>query len=174
MQKLWNTHINTVNKLCSKEFWSLFHVVNTEKGACADAVLKWTKKMLQSQPGVTVSLGHRWPSSRRSLVRWLTAHPRALVRDDALRPLCPPPLDINHALWKFAEEDRSLLTPRIVNQHITSYPGNTMSESLTHMRSEQRAWFGLVEIDCLREILNCTSVDNDLNTILQTITLPFQ
>ena len=67
MQKLWNTHINTVSKLCSKEFWSLFHVVNTEKGACADAVLKWTKKMLQSQPGVTVPLGHRWPSSRRSL-----------------------------------------------------------------------------------------------------------
>lgn len=109
-----------------------------------------------------------------ALVRWLTAHPRALVRDDALRPLCPPPLDINHALWKFAEEDRSLLTPRIVNQNITSYPGNTMSESLAHMRSEQRAWFGLVEIDCIREILNCTSVDNDLNTILQTITLPFQ
>ena len=48
MQKLWNTHINTVSKLCSKEFWSLFHVVNTEKGACADAVLKWTKKMTKS------------------------------------------------------------------------------------------------------------------------------
>ena len=108
------------------------------------------------------------------LVRWLTAHPRALVRDDALRPLCPPPLNINHTLWKFAEEDRPLLTTRIVNQHITSYPGNTMCESLTQMHSEQRAWFGLVEIDCMREILNCTSVDNDLNTILQTITLPFQ
>ena len=61
-----------------------------------------------------------------ALIRWLTAHPRALVRDDTLRPLCPPPLDINHALWKFAEEDRSLLTPRIVNQHITYYPGNIM------------------------------------------------
>ena len=110
-----------------------------------------------------------------ALVRWLvTAHPRVLVRDDVLRPLCPPPLDINHALWKFAEEDRSLLTPTILNKHITSYPGNVMSDKVRNMHSEERAWFGLVEIDCMQEILNCTRVDDDLNTILQTITLPFQ
>ena len=67
MQQLWNSHVQAVHNLCSKQFWSLFNVVNTEKGACADAVLKWTKKMLQSQPVVTVPLGHSWPSSRRSL-----------------------------------------------------------------------------------------------------------
>ena len=81
---------------------------------------------------------------------------------------------INHALWKFAEEDRPLLTSTIVNKHIQWYPGNDMSESVKQMRSEQRAWFGLVEIECIEEIINCTSVDDDPLTVLQTITLPFQ
>ena len=109
-----------------------------------------------------------------ALVRWLTAHPNALLRDDMLRPMCPAPLDINHALWKFAEEDRPLVTPAILNKHITSYPGKTMAEKIRHMRSEKRAWFGLVEVECIQDILNCTYVDNDLGTVLQTITLPFQ
>ena len=108
-----------------------------------------------------------------ALVRWLTPHPRAILRDHLLRPVCPPPMDINHALWKFAEEDRPLLTPSIVNKHITCYPGKTIDDNVRHMRSEERAWFGLVETDCIEEILNCTCVDNDLGTLLQTITLPF-
>ena len=109
-----------------------------------------------------------------ALVRWLTPHPEALVRDTMQRPICPPPMDINHALWKFATENRPLLTPSIVNRHITSYPGGTMDDKVRHMHSEERAWFGLVEIDCIEEILNCTYVNGDLETILQTITLPFQ
>ena len=113
-------------------------------------------------------------SVKHVLARWLTPHSRALIRDDMLRPLCPSPMDINHALWKFAEEDRPLLTSTIVNKHIQWYPGNDMSESVRQMRSEQRAWFGLVEIECIEEIINCTSVDDDPLTVLQTITLPFQ
>ena len=70
------------------------------------------------------------------LVRWLTAHPRVLIRDDALRPLCHPPLDINHVLWKFTEEDRSLLTFSIVNRHIAYYPGRTVSDKVTQINSE--------------------------------------
>ena len=36
-----------------------------------------------------------------ALVRWLSPHADALLRDDQLRPVCPPPFDINHALWTF-------------------------------------------------------------------------
>ena len=109
-----------------------------------------------------------------ALIRWLCAHPNALVRDDMKRPICPSPMDINHALWKFAEEDRHLLTPDILRSHCICYPGSTVSDQVRHMDSEKRAWFGLVELKTVKEILNCTNVDNDLNTILQTITLPFQ
>ena len=41
-----------------------------------------------------------------TLVRWLTPHPRAIIRDDRLRPMCPAPFDINHALWTFARTPR--------------------------------------------------------------------
>ena len=109
-----------------------------------------------------------------ALVRWLTAHPNALIRDDCMRPLCSSPMDINHGLWKFAEEDRPLVTPSILGKHVTFYPGKNVSEKVNHMHSEERAWFGLVEVDCIKEIMNCTCVDDDLQTILQTITLPFQ
>ena len=66
-QRLWRRYVQQARDLCSKEFWSLFQVVNEETGACADAVLQWTKKTLQAQPCNTVPLGHKWPSCRRRL-----------------------------------------------------------------------------------------------------------
>ncbi len=33
-----------------------------------------------------------------ALVRWMSPHPDALLRDSEHRPLCPSPFDINHAL----------------------------------------------------------------------------
>ena len=53
-QKAWVNYVRTVYNLCSSQFWDLFHVVNQEKGACADAVLKWTKHLLQAQPKVII------------------------------------------------------------------------------------------------------------------------
>ena len=38
-----------------------------------------------------------------ALVRWLSPHPNALIRDSKLRPICPPPFDTNHALWVFSK-----------------------------------------------------------------------
>ena len=32
-----------------------------------------------------------------ALVRWLSPHPRTVLRDSELRPVCPPPFDVNHA-----------------------------------------------------------------------------
>lgn len=123
---------------------------------------------------VDICLPNDEDSRTYGLIRWLCPHPNALVRDDMKRPMCPPPMDINHALWKFAEEDRHLLTQDVLKSHCTCYPGSTVSDQVTHMHSEKRAWFGLVELQTIKEILNCTNVDNDLNTILQTITIPFQ
>ena len=51
-QKMWRKYVETVYGLCSEDFWSLFHVVNGEKGVCADAVLKCTKQLLKKQPQV--------------------------------------------------------------------------------------------------------------------------
>jgi len=55
IQKMWRLYVHTVSGLCSDQFWSLFQVVNGEKGACADAVLKWTKHLLRAQPQVLLS-----------------------------------------------------------------------------------------------------------------------
>ena len=55
IQKMWKGYVHAIFELCSKQFWSLFQVVNQEKGTCADAVLKWTKHLLQAQPQVLCS-----------------------------------------------------------------------------------------------------------------------
>jgi len=38
-----------------------------------------------------------------AVVRWLSAHPSATLRDSKGRPVCPPPLDTNHALWTYSK-----------------------------------------------------------------------
>ena len=108
-----------------------------------------------------------------TLVRWLTPHQDAIVRDEAKRPLCPSPLDMNHALWKFAERDRRLLTPVVMGKHVTCYEGRSVAEKVRHMHTEKKAWFDFVLPESLDIILNCTSINKDPNTILETITLPF-
>ena len=100
-----------------------------------------------------------------TLIRWLSPHPDAILRDDQLRPTCPPPLDINHALWKFTETTRPNLTDAIVMSNSSCYPdANTII-------NEKTARFDLVQPESLHLYLNCTQLDR--NDVLETITLPF-
>ena len=37
------------------------------------------------------------------LVRWFEPYPQSVERDCLHRPVCPPPLHINHFLWRYAK-----------------------------------------------------------------------
>ena len=85
-----------------------------------------------------------------TLVRWLSPHPDTLLRDSKLRPICKPPMDINHALWTYATRpaDRDLNTA-----NIQFYDGNTENERKTCFRSEIQAYFDLIQPDSFVTLL---------------------
>ena len=99
-----------------------------------------------------------------ALVRWLSPHPNAILRDPQRRPLCPSPFDVNHALWTFTKQDRPDLTDHVVFENSESYPD---TNSIT---SEKTARFDLIQIRYLKTYMNCTVIDD---YILETITIPF-
>ena len=103
-----------------------------------------------------------------TLVRWLIPHADALLRDSQLRPIGRPPLDINHALWKFAERDRPV--PEVAFRRQLHFYGSA-DERVENLRLERRAYFDLLQPDCFETYVNCTVHEN--NTILETVTLPF-
>ena len=108
-----------------------------------------------------------------ALVRWLSPHPDALLRDSKLRPICKSPMDINHVLWTYATRpaDRDLNTV-----HMQFYDGNTEAERKTCFQSEIRAYFDLIQPDSFVHFINCTRIDTFTSddTLLETITLPFE
>ena len=55
-----------VHDLCSPEFWKMFATVRQETSECTNKVLRATRDVLKKQKCNFV-LGHRWPSSVRSL-----------------------------------------------------------------------------------------------------------
>ena len=99
-----------------------------------------------------------------AVVRWLSPHPQALLRDSDLKPVCVPPFDVNHALWKFTRvfdgEDIFLITSDYNTRRANA-------ENLAFAR------YDLIQIETIDTFMNCTCVDNDSNTIMETITLPF-
>ena len=108
-----------------------------------------------------------------ALVRWLSPHPDALLRDSKLRPICKPPMDINHALWTYSTRpvDRDLHA-----DHLQFYDGNTEDEKKKCFLLETRAYFDLIQPDSFVAFMNCTRIDTITsdNVILETITLPFE
>ena len=78
-----------------------------------------------------------------ALVRWLTPHLLALSRDDALRPLCPPPFDINHALWTFAkiQHQRPYFSDNLFARQLNLFTG--------HDRATQRQHANTLKYTCL-------------------------
>ena len=110
-----------------------------------------------------------------ALVRWLSLHPRAVLRDSELRPVCPPPFDINHALWKFSLTDhrRVPFNSRNISRQIDMFDGEDVSQQREHADILSHAWYGLVHVDAIDKYMNYTCIDNDSELILQTVTLPF-
>ena len=109
------------------------------------------------------------------LIRWLTPHPEAILRDARGRPIAPPPFDINHALWTFHKLTRRRLpfanVDRITN--LDCFPGSDPHERRLSAEELAYAHYDLVRVESIDTFMNCTSIDNDPSTILETITLPF-
>ena len=99
-----------------------------------------------------------------ALVRWLSPHPDAILRDKERRPLCTSPFEFNHALWTFTQVDRPDLTDDVVLRNSQCYPD---TDSII---GEKTARFDLISIRWLKTYMNCTVIGDQ---ILETITIPF-
>ena len=110
-----------------------------------------------------------------ALIRWLSPHPNAILRDAERRPMCPPPFDINHALWKYSvlPRQRESFQRVNVNTHISMFQGCTDTEKRQHAQSLSRARYDLIQVESIDEFMNCTTIDNDPNTIMESLTIPF-
>jgi hypothetical protein len=110
-----------------------------------------------------------------ALVRWLNPHPRAIVRDTALRPMCPAPFDINHALWEFARTTRArgYFTDHLFARQLHLFPGSTTQIRRESALTHKHAMYDLITLESLDTYMNCTYIDNDENLIMETIVLPF-
>ena len=112
-----------------------------------------------------------------ALVRWLAPHPLALSRDDALSPLCPPPFDINHALWIFAkiQRQRPYFSDNLFARQLNLFPGHDRVTQRQYANTLKYARYDLVQLENIDKFMNCTFLLNDPNgSILESITLPFE
>ena len=109
------------------------------------------------------------------LIRWLSPHPDANLRDDERRPVCPPPFDINHALWKYSllPRQRASFQRPNVDRHISMFQGSTDIEKRQHADSLSRARYDLIQVEAIDKFMNCTTIGNDPNTIMESLTIPF-
>ena len=130
--------------------------------------------------GIVLPRSQRQPSTNTesvefALIRWLSPHRDSLIRDSQRRPIAPPPLDINHALWSYSRSTRNALTKNVIKKHIHFY-GDTQMKRDRVLKLESDAYFGLVPISSLLHFINCTSINTeiDTHTILETITIPFE
>ena len=111
-----------------------------------------------------------------SLVRWLSPHPEAgLHRDSSRRPVCPAPFDMNHALWTFSKlsRRRPSFADHLFARQLHLFPGSTNPERRLSSRHYESAMYDLVKPESFNQYMNCTSIDNDPDKILETITIPF-
>lgn len=119
-----------------------------------------------------------------ALVRWLSPHPDALLRDKKMRPICPSPFDMNHALWKFTNLDSSrssfpeFLPSRItggkaIHEQLDMFDGSDLHARLACMQNEAFARYDLLQPESFQTFMNCTRVNQDQSSILETITIPF-
>ena len=105
-----------------------------------------------------------------TLIRWLSPHPDALLRDDDKRPVCPPPFEFNHSLWTFTKVPSARTCfddPRVLQRQ-----GDLFSEK-NPVADHKFARYDLVEPHSLETFMNCTFIDQQRSKILETITLPF-
>ena len=122
--------------------------------------------------GVTLPEHLRNPPTNSSavtlaLVRWLSPHPNAVLRDFHHRPLCPAPFDINHALWRFTK----LPNPRVCFTGPHFQRQQHLFENRGTIADISRAQYDFVQLESIESIMNCTKTNSD--SIMETITLPF-
>ena len=110
-----------------------------------------------------------------ALVRWLAPHPLATSRDAQLRPLCPPPFDINHALWTFAKttRQRGYFSDNLFARQLDLFPGHDRRSRRQNALKLKYARYDLIQLESLESYMNCTHTNDDIDSILETITLPF-
>lgn len=105
-----------------------------------------------------------------ALVRWLSPHPNAVLRDSELRPICPAPFDANHSLWKFTKLTRARRSFDRRNIERQRHLFGGQRELVDRLK---KARYDLYEVENLDYFINCTHIDDDSDTILETHTLPF-
>ena len=109
-----------------------------------------------------------------ALVRWLSPHPEASVRDSEQRPVCPPPFDINHALWIFSKRRhrRHYFSDNLFRSQLHLFPGSNDEQRRENAEKSSYTMFDFIQIQSIDKFMNCTFIDNG-DSILETITLPF-
>ena len=108
------------------------------------------------------------------LVRWFTAHPDAVERDNLCRPICPGALHYNHCLWRYATS----ANPRRVMCAPDGSPAEPFLQSRftfgrNHTQSdikggeEKHAYYGLISPS---SIISTVSMSNeyDCNSMKHT------
>jgi len=112
-----------------------------------------------------------------AVVRWLSAHPNATLRDSKGRPVCPPPLDTNHALWTYSKlaRRRAIFYTRApyFRSQLSAFAGSDDIQRIRNSNTEAFAYYGMVLPETFASYMNCTSVSMNQSDILETITLPF-
>ena len=129
--------------------------------------------------GVTLPAHLRHPPTNTfsldlALIRWMSPHPDALIRDDKNRPICPPPFDINHALWQFSKvrTRRWQRGTQLQSQlHLFDAPNDEQRRLI--VETHRYAFYDFILPQSIDEYMNCTTIDGDPSTFLETITLPF-
>ena len=83
-----------------------------------------------------------------AVVRWLSAHPSATLRDSKGRPVCPPPLDTNHALWTYSKlpRRRAIFYTRApyFRRQLSSFAGSDEIQRIKNSNTEAFAYYGMV------------------------------
>jgi hypothetical protein len=120
------------------------------------------------------------------LVRWFEPHPSATERNLKHLPLCPPPFNINHALWKYAESknQRAVFFSRHNKQPTKTFYdqsymfGKTRREQLHRLHSESHAYYGLIKVSSIVKVSfmspefeyrSCEQTSTWLQTIVTSI-----
>ena len=109
-----------------------------------------------------------------AVVRWLSPDSRCLLRDAESLPLCPPPFGANQALWRFSRGTRRYcFSHHWFARQLHLFPGHDQDSQRESARKLMYAMYDLVELESINQIINCTFIDDNHDSIMETVTLPF-
>ena len=110
-----------------------------------------------------------------TVVRWLSPDSRCLLRDAESLPLCPPPFGANQALWTFSKRRtrRSYFSDNLFARQLHLFPGRDQDSQRESAMKFVYAMYDLVQLETIKQIMNCTFIDDNHDSIMETVTLPF-